>query len=115
MYSSVVRAAFFKDLVQDNDSKPLELDAIHSAIKTYYSPTKSHNWLQDLTWHSFVHQYDEEFNALKKERRAGRPPSTREDLLKIKIATDEKEYETGFCRLKFYSHWILQLITDRPT
>ncbi|TVY35646.1 Translation machinery-associated protein [Lachnellula subtilissima] len=96
MYFSVVRAAFFKDLVQDNDSKPLELDAIHSAIKTYYSPTKSHNGLQNLTWHSFVHQYDEEFNALKKERRAGRPPSTREDLLKIKIAADEKEYETGF-------------------
>ncbi|TVY54423.1 Translation machinery-associated protein 16 [Lachnellula cervina] len=74
----VVRAAFFKDVVQDNDSKPLELDAIHSAIKT------------------FVHQYDEEFNALKKERRAGRPASTREDLLRIKIAADEKEYETGF-------------------
>lgn len=38
IYLSVVRAAFFKDVVQDNDSKPLELDAIHSAIKTYYSP-----------------------------------------------------------------------------
>ncbi|TVY43987.1 Translation machinery-associated protein [Lachnellula occidentalis] len=73
-----VRAAFFKALVQDNESKPLELDAIHSAIQT------------------FVHQHDEEFNALKKERRVGRPASTREDLLRIKIATDEKEYETGF-------------------
>lgn len=46
---------------------------------------------------SFVHQYDEEFNTLKKERRAGRPASTREDLLRIKIAADEKEYENGFC------------------
>lgn len=32
---SVVRAAYFKELVADNDSKPLELDAIHSAIKMY--------------------------------------------------------------------------------
>lgn len=34
---------------------------------------------------------------MKKDRRAGRPPSTREDLLKMKIAEDEKEYENGFC------------------
>jgi translation machinery-associated protein 16 len=44
-----------------------------------------------------VHQHDEEFNTLKKERRPGRPASTREDLLRIKIAADEKEYENGFC------------------
>jgi translation machinery-associated protein 16 len=48
--------------------------------------------------HSFVHQYDEEFDALKKERRPGRPASTREDLLRIKIAAIEKEYENGFCQ-----------------
>lgn len=46
---------------------------------------------------SFVNQYAEEFNTLKKERRAGRPASTREDLLKIKIAQDEKEFKDGFC------------------
>jgi len=46
---------------------------------------------------SFVHQHDEEFSNLKKERRAGRPASTREDVLKMKIAADEKEYENGFC------------------
>ena len=34
---------------------------------------------------------------LKKERRAGRPASTREDVLRMKIAADEKEYENGFC------------------
>ncbi|TVY75871.1 Mitochondrial acidic protein MAM33 [Lachnellula suecica] len=74
----VVRAAYFRDVVRENDSKTLEMDAIQSAIKT------------------FVHQHDEEFNTLKKERRPGRPTSTREDLLRIKIAADEKEYETGF-------------------
>jgi translation machinery-associated protein 16 len=46
-----------------------------------------------------VHQHDEEFNALKKERRPGRPASTREDVLRIKIAADEKELQDGFCEL----------------
>jgi len=46
----------------------------------------------------FVHQHDEEFDTLKKDRRAGRPASTREDLLRMKIDADEKEYENGFCK-----------------
>lgn len=46
---------------------------------------------------SYVHKHDEEMDALKKERRTGRPASTKEDLLKMKIATDMKEYENGFC------------------
>lgn len=45
----------------------------------------------------YVHQYDEEYDAVKKTRRAGRPASTKEDLLKIKITALEKEYDTGFC------------------
>ena len=48
-----------------------------------------------------MHQYDEEFNDLKKQRRLGRPASTREDLLRMKIAEDEKEYENGFCQSPF--------------
>jgi translation machinery-associated protein 16 len=51
-----------------------------------------------LTHCRFVHQHDEEFNELKKERRPGRSASTREDLLRIKIAADEKEYAIGFCQ-----------------
>ena len=45
----------------------------------------------------FVRRYDEEYEALKKARRQGRPASTREDLLKAKIAELEKEYRDGFC------------------
>ncbi|KAH6677433.1 translation machinery-associated protein 16 [Halenospora varia] len=74
----IVRAAYFRDIVKENDGKPLELEAIQSHIT------------------AFVGQHDEEFSTLKKERRPGRPASTREDLLRIKIAADEKEYETGF-------------------
>lgn len=48
-------------------------------------------------WFRFVHQYDEEYDAVKKTRRPGRPASAREDLLKIKIVALEKEYRDGFC------------------
>lgn len=44
----------------------------------------------------FVHQHDEEFDSLKKARRKGRPASTKEDLLKLKIAALEAEYKRGF-------------------
>ncbi|KAM5351763.1 hypothetical protein ACJ41O_004486 [Fusarium nematophilum] len=46
--------------------------------------------------HSFVHQYDEEYDAVKKTRRPGRPASAKEDLLKVKISTLEDEYKGGF-------------------
>lgn len=49
-----------------------------------------------MQWKRFVHQYDEEYDAVKKTRRAGRPASTKEDLLKIKIAALEEEYTKGF-------------------
>ncbi|KAK8138031.1 hypothetical protein PG984_001411 [Apiospora sp. TS-2023a] len=72
------RAAFFQEAVKQNDLKPLELSAIGELVKEY------------------VHQYDEELSDLKKARRPGRPASTREDLLKVKISTLQKEYENGF-------------------
>ena len=49
---------------------------------------------------------------MKKTRRAGRPPSTKEDLLKIKIAALEKEYEAGFRELILVRALVLG---DRPT
>lgn len=60
-------------------------------------------------------QYDEELAKLKKERRPGRPSSTREDLLRIKIATDEKEYEIGFCMPPLLNADFLHVDYIRPT
>ncbi|PTB61987.1 hypothetical protein BBK36DRAFT_1173049 [Trichoderma citrinoviride] len=74
----VERVTFFQQKVREQGSEPLEVPAIQALI------------------HEYVHQYDEEYDAVKKTRRAGRPPSTKEDLLKIKIAALEKEYEAGF-------------------
>ncbi|PBP20840.1 putative Translation machinery-associated protein 16 [Diplocarpon rosae] len=74
----IQRATYFQEAIRANDGKPLDLETVKSLIQ------------------SFVHQKDEEFSQLMKERRPGRPASTREDLLKTKIAADEKEYENGF-------------------
>ncbi|KAL2163415.1 hypothetical protein VTH06DRAFT_5472 [Thermothelomyces fergusii] len=74
----LARAAFFRDAVRQNDNKPLPLEAIQAKI------------------HEFVHQYDEEYEEVKKARRPGRPPSTKEDLLKMKITALQKEQRDGF-------------------
>ena len=47
----------------------------------------------------FVHQHDEEYSSVKKARRPGRPPSTREVFLKVKIEALDREHRDGFCRL----------------
>lgn len=51
---------------------------------------------QHLTVLSYLSRHDEELAELKKQRRPGRPSSTREDLLSQFTATEEKEYDTGF-------------------
>lgn len=69
----------------------------------------------------FVHQYDEEMSKLKKERRPGRPASTREDILRVKIAADEKEYRDGFCWCHCLLYWLsannhqISLTSPMPT
>lgn len=46
--------------------------------------------------HSFIHRGDDERERLKKERRPGRPPSAKEDLLKMRFEREEGEYRSGF-------------------
>ncbi|KAK9771599.1 putative Translation machinery-associated protein 16 [Seiridium cardinale] len=74
----IERAAYFQEAVKQHEGKPLQLDVVQELIK------------------GFVHQYDEELSDLKKARRPGRPASTKEDLLKVKISTLEKEHQIGF-------------------
>ncbi|ORX94457.1 translation machinery-associated protein 16 [Clohesyomyces aquaticus] len=62
---------------------------------------------------TYLHRDDEELASLKADRRAGRPPSTRETLLKQHQATEQNEYESGIWlpdmedgeNLKFLSEW----------
>ncbi|RWA10686.1 hypothetical protein EKO27_g4411 [Xylaria grammica] len=74
----IERAAFFQEALKQNGSEPLSFDAINELIKTY------------------IHQYDEELDEVKKTRRPGQPAKAKEDLLKVKIAHLQKEYQNGF-------------------
>lgn len=75
----IKRVKFFLAAVRENDGKALEHAALQSKIN------------------EFVHQHDEEYNEIRKTRRAGRPASAREDLLKMAIVELQKEYqEHGF-------------------
>ncbi len=46
-----------------------------------------------------MHQHDEEYDQVKRARRAGRPASAQEDLLRMRVEALEKEYRDGFCKL----------------
>ncbi|KAK3346700.1 translation machinery-associated protein 16 [Lasiosphaeria hispida] len=72
------RVLFFQEFVRGNELKAVELETVQAKVNEY------------------VHQYDEELDAIKKERRPGRPASMREDLLGMKIASLEKEQKDGF-------------------
>ncbi|KAI1273535.1 translation machinery-associated protein 16 [Xylaria sp. FL0933] len=74
----IERAAFFQEALKQNGDEPLSVDVINELIKTY------------------VHQYDEELEEVKKARRPGQPAKAKEDLLKVKIAHLQKEYQNGF-------------------
>ncbi|KAK3689808.1 translation machinery-associated protein 16 [Podospora appendiculata] len=72
------RVAFFQEVCRENENKPLELQGVHTAIN------------------EFVHQFDEEYDQVRKERRPGRPASMREDLLKMRIEALLREQKDGF-------------------
>ncbi|KAI0397552.1 translation machinery-associated protein 16 [Xylariaceae sp. FL0594] len=74
----IERAAFFQEGVKQNGGQPLALGSIQELIQTY------------------LHQYDDELDELKKARRPGQPAKPKEDLVKMKIAQLQKEYQNGF-------------------
>jgi translation machinery-associated protein 16 len=95
----VRRVRFFRHAVNELGDKPLELEVIQSKIHEWVLPLIASTGCQVANYASrFVHQHDEEYEEEKKTRRAGRPSSTKEDLLKMKITALEKEYRDGFCK-----------------
>jgi len=70
-------------------------------IKSFQSYTMEHESalsIQDIQAmiEDFLGRDDEELGNLQTQRRAGRPPSTRETLLKQNQATEQGEYASGF-------------------
>lgn len=54
------------------------------------------SWLCLLIIIRYLGCHDEELAELKSQRRPGRPSSTREDLLKQHMTTEDREYDGGF-------------------
>ena len=59
---------------------------------------------------SYLQRDAEELSKVQAERRPGRPASAREDALARRTATEEKEYETGFCEST--RHMKLMILCD---
>ncbi|KAL5606806.1 hypothetical protein BROUX41_003184 [Berkeleyomyces rouxiae] len=74
----VDRAAFFQRLSQTKEGKPFTSEELLLAAQTY------------------VQQYDEELDEVKKARRAGRPPSSKEYQLQLKKEEFADEFKLGF-------------------
>lgn len=71
------RIDFFQDRLPET-LHPLNVEEIQALIEEY------------------INRHDAELQVLKAERRAGRPPSTRQTLLEQQKQQEEKEYESGF-------------------
>lgn len=109
----VGRVNYFQDAVRKHGSKPLEMKAIQKLIEEYVIGSEDDRF-SALIVKSLVHQNDKELSELKEQRRPGRPASTREDLLRMKIATDEKEFTNGFCAYLLLTRDYANAKTDLP-
>ena len=74
---AVQRVAFFKECILHDRTKPSTIDDVHRLIELYLGRNNG------------------EVAALKRERRAGRPPSPKEVCLEARRNAEESEYNTG--------------------
>ncbi|PHH66308.1 hypothetical protein CDD81_7901 [Ophiocordyceps australis] len=81
---------------RDKQEEPIFSRAAYFQVKLSTTPDSPDLADVQSFIHDFVHQHDEEQALLRKNRRPGRPPTAREDLLKMKIAALEAEYKNGF-------------------
>ncbi|PHH76297.1 hypothetical protein CDD82_4059 [Ophiocordyceps australis] len=81
---------------RDKKEEPIFSRAAYFQTKLNMTPGAPNLAVVQSFIHDFIHQYDQEQTLLRKNRRPGRPPTTREDLVKMKIAALEAEYKNGF-------------------
>lgn len=93
----MVRVGYFK--VETKDATvPLSTAQVRDLVEKYarrlLDPNKHRKLIcYFLRW---VHRDDAELSRMQSERRAGRPASTKEDLLKQRINRELEEFRTGF-------------------
>jgi translation machinery-associated protein 16 len=75
----VLRVKFFKDAVLLDDEK------------TTYNMEEMKQMIT-----AFIARDEDELNKIKSERRPGRPASSRQDMLQLKLDHDLQEYKAGY-------------------
>lgn len=61
---------------------------------------------------SYISRHDDEIDQLRAERRAGRPPSSRQTLLEQQRDSEKSEYESGFWLPNFQDEETLVKLND---
>jgi translation machinery-associated protein 16 len=93
----VVRIGYFKVATKDA-KEPLSTFQVRDLVEKYAQSRASEfeRHLLMILLPRWVHRNDEELSRMQRERRPGRPSSTKEDQLKLKIDREMEEYRTGF-------------------
>lgn len=72
------RVAYFQVNIKEKGGEPIDIATVQELIEGYIA---------------FA---EEEYSEAKKERRPGRPASAKEDLMKMRLETLQKEHQQGF-------------------
>ncbi|KAJ5220356.1 hypothetical protein N7468_009560 [Penicillium chermesinum] len=70
------------------------IEFFHDAVQSIDQPLTDADLTELVT--RFINRDTEELTQLQQERRKGRPPTRREEALKQRLQTEEKEFKTGF-------------------
>jgi translation machinery-associated protein 16 len=91
----VERIHYFHEAVQSIE-EPLSDDQLSEMILKYVHHHEHSLRAPRLIGYRCIHRDEGEIAQLKSERRKGRPPTRREELLNQRTETEEKEFKTGF-------------------
>lgn len=75
-------------------TEALSTEEISEFVAKYVPPTINHH-TRRLTQVRYIARDAEEIKQLESERRKGRPPSKREEALKQRVQTEDREFATG--------------------
>lgn len=88
------RIEYFHDAVQTIDEPLTEAELAELVTKYVHGCRFTHS--SRLMPYRCINRDGEELAQLQQERRKGRPPTRREEALKQRTQTEEKEFKTGF-------------------
>lgn len=95
--SSADRVAYFQVNIKEKGGEPVDIPTVQELIEGSVCWQTTVCSLQELTCLRYIAFAEEEHSEAKKERRPGRPASAKEDLMKMRLETLQKEHQQGFC------------------